>query len=301
MERRILENTIETDLRARVTNDERAYSGGTGIGDSLWHHLTRVADLAQRLGRAEGVDETACRLAGLFHDAGKFAGGGYHPGDRSEEEQSVDVLVELADKHAVETTVVERVAESIRQLYRDDPDPTPLTCVLFDADNLDKLGPLGIANYFVKVGLKGTGVSPDLLYRLTVELTYARCAPHCLATVTGRKIAHQRAPETTRFFYHLIESLRTEGLYDFHVDTVEFNGLTLEIAAPRACDCGGALARRITEVPGIKCSEIRGRALGRRITEVPGIKCSEIHLEHSCDACEFKHHIRFCRPRLIRL
>ncbi len=57
-----------------------------------------------------------------------------------------------------------------------------MAAVLFDADNLDKLGPLGVANYFVKIGLRGRGISTSSILRLTVELTYARHAPRCLAT-----------------------------------------------------------------------------------------------------------------------
>ena len=212
------------------------------------------------------------------HDAGKFAGGGYHKGERPEEEWSVDALLELAQTHAVEKALVDEVADSIRQLYRDDPEPLPLARVLFDADNLDKLGPLGVANYFVKLGLRGGAVSEKALYRLTVELTYARHAPRCLMTKTGRRLAAERAPETERFLTDLLEHLRESGLYDFRIEEIAHDGLPLVVAAPPACGCGGDL--------------------DRRVWEAAGMKCSEIHLEHSCRSCGFKNAIRFCRPRL---
>ncbi|MCP4674189.1 MAG: HD domain-containing protein [Deltaproteobacteria bacterium] len=273
-----MNNSLETDLRARVRAEEDQHSRNDRGSDSLWDHLERVAKLAEYIGHAENVDPQACRLAGLFHDAGKFAGGRYHDDDNPEEERSVEVLAALSKKHGIDATLVDQVAEAIRQIYRDDPDPAPLAQVLFDADNLDKLGPLGVANYFVKAGLRGGGISSNLLYRLTVELTYARHAPRCLMTKTGREMAGRRAPKTTRFLKDFLDDLRRDDLYDFHVIELIFDGLVLDVVAPVACACG---------------VEIK-----RRIWEIPGIKCSEIHLEHACASCEMRHEIRFCRPRL---
>ncbi len=272
-------HSLDTDLRARVRAEEDQHSRNDRGSDSLWDHLERVAKLAERIGRAEGVDSRACRLAGLFHDAGKFAGGIYHEDDIPEEELSVEALTALTKKHGIEPALVEQVSEAIRQIYRDDPDPTPLARVLFDADNLDKLGPLGVANYFAKAGLRGGGVSPNLLYRLTVELTYARHAPRCLMTETGREMARLRAPETTRFLRNLLDELQRDEMYDFHVIELIFDGLVLDVVAPIECSCGSKIERRIWEVQGIKCSEI--------------------HLEHGCASCEIRHEIRFCRPRLL--
>lgn len=270
---------MEAALRERVRKEEALFDRGDRTADSLWDHLLRVANLAEQLGRAEGLDPAACRLAGLFHDAGKFASGSYHKDERPEEAHSVNALRELAEAHGLDSILVEQVSEAILQLYRDDPDPTDLTRVLFDADNLDKLGPLGIANYFVKMGLRGNGVSQRLLYQLTVELTYARHAPLCLLTSFGRELAQKRAPETVRFFRGFLDALRDDGLYDFRIESVEFDGLVLDVAAPPRCECGGGLERKLWKVAGMKCSEI--------------------HLAHSCTECKASHEIRFCRPRLV--
>ncbi|KKK65696.1 hypothetical protein LCGC14_2971530, partial [marine sediment metagenome] len=59
------------------------------------------------------------------------------------------------------------------------------------------------------------GVSPSSLYRLTVELTYARHASRCMATESGRRLAEIRAPATIRFIKDLLSSLRDDGFYDF--------------------------------------------------------------------------------------
>jgi len=271
-------STLEAVLCERVRRDEASTGKSDKATDTLWDHLLRVANLAERVGRAQGVSPMACRLAGLFHDSGKFSSGVYHQGETPEEDLSVGVLRELGESHGLEPALVETVSDAILQLYRDDPEPTDLAQVLFDADNLDKLGPLGIANYFVKAGLRGRGVSQKLLYRLTMELTYARHAPDCLLTPFGRELAGRRAPATVRFLHDLLETLRQDGLYDFRIEEVEFNGLILDVVEPLACECGGELKRRIWKVPGIKCSEI--------------------HMSHSCAECEASNEIRFCRPRL---
>jgi uncharacterized protein len=214
----------------------------------------------------------------MFHDAGKFSEGRYHHDERPEEEGSVECLRELGAEHGLDSQLVDEVAEAILQLYRDDPEPSPLAAVLFDADNLDKLGPLGVANYFTKIGLRGRGISKSSILRLTVELTYARHAPRCLATETGRRLAQPRAAATIRYIKDLIDSLRDDGLYDFHVEEVDFDGLTLDVVTPATCECGGRLERKVWEVPGLKCTEI--------------------HLKHTCAECESEKALRFCRPRL---
>jgi uncharacterized protein len=270
---------LTSDLRDWVRREETLYARADHETDSLWDHLERVSRLAERLGKAEGVDLVACKLAGLFHDAGKFSGGRYHDDERPEEEGSVECLRKLGEKHGLDSGITEQVAEAILQLYRDDPDLSPLARVLFDADNLDKLGPLGVANSFVKFGLRGRGVSSSSLYRLTVELTYARHAPRRMATKLGRQMAEIRAPATIRFVKDLLSALRDDGLYDFHVEEMVFDGLTLDVVAPASCQCGGKLERSIWEVSGIKCSEI--------------------HLRHACTDCEESQEMRFCRPRLI--
>jgi molybdate transport repressor ModE-like protein len=270
--------SIEDALRERVRREEAAHGRGDTAPDSLWDHLTRVAVIATRLGRAEGLDPEICHLAGLFHDAGKFHGGRLHGDDVPEERHSVDVLRELAEQHEVPSEQVEKIAEAIEQLYRDDPEPTPLARLLFDADNLDKLGPLGVANFFVKRGLRGRGISPSFVHQFTVELTYARHAAACMQTATGREWARLRAPQTERFLRSFLDQLREDELADLVVEEIEFDGLILDVVSPRACNCGGEIVRDIWQVAGLKCSEI--------------------HVAHTCGECADRHELRFCRPRL---
>ena len=269
---------LEEQLRERIRTDEATASRRDRGHDSLWDHVSRVAAIARRLGSEEGVDPELCHLAGLFHDAGKFAAGRYHGDDLPEESRSVMVLRELTAAHDIPDEAVEAVADAIEQLYRDDPDPTPLAQILFDADNLDKLGPLGAANYFVKAGLRGRGIGEGVLARVTVELTYARHAPHSLLSGAGRRLAAIRAPQTVRYFHDLLDQLREDGLADLRVETVDHDGFLLDLVVPPACECGARLRR---------C-----------IWDVAGMKCTEIHVEHSCAACDRARELRFCRPRL---
>jgi len=270
---------LRNELRLRIRQQEADYSGGRKAQDTLFGHLERVSALSVQLALKEGVDPLGAELAGLFHDAGKFEGGCYHHGDKPEEEYSVEVLRALGTGFSLEPSLIDQVSDAIRQLYRDDPDPDPLGMVLFDADNLDKLGPLGVANYFIKSGLRGRGISTEMIIRLTIELTYARHATRCLYTAAGRSIAARRAPETTRFIRDFLTALREDGLFDSIIEVVDFKGLELEVVSPAACSCGGALSRRTWEQPGIKCSEI--------------------HLEMSCKMCDNRNEIHFCRPRLV--
>lgn len=270
----------EAALRDRIRSEEAEHGRNSKPPDSLWEHALRVASIAERLGVAEGFDPIACRLAGLFHDAGKFKGGGYHLCDEPEELWSVAALREITADKGFDVYLINQVGESILQLYRDDPDPNLLTKILFDADNLDKLGFLGVASFFVKAGLRGRGLSASFLYRITVELTYARYAPDCLATRAGRQLAAKRAPETIFYFKKLLNSLREDGIHDFRIKEIIYDGLTIDVVSPANCICGAKFTIKILEIPGLKCSEI--------------------HLNHICDNCGSQHELHFCRPRLMK-
>lgn len=270
------EQTIEQALRELVRREEAA---ADREADSLWDHLLRTSMIAQRLGRAEGVDPEACRLGALFHDAGKFRHGKRHGDNEPEEKHAVEVLRRLGTDHCLPEDQISEISEAILQLYRCDPDPTPLARVLFDSDNLDKLGHLGIANLFVKRGLRGRGFSPGFLVRqLTVELTYARHAEGCMQTEAGREWARRRAPQTRDFLFSLLDQLREDGLANLEVRELEIEGMTVDAVMPPACGCGTAL------VPEVRQEE--------------GIKCTVIFLEHTCDDCGDRYVVRFCRPRL---
>jgi len=277
---RVASEDIEASLREHVQREETAADRGDRIADSLWDHLLRTARIAEQLGRAEGIDPSTCRLAALFHDAGKFHRGELHGDSSPEEQHSVEILSRMARQHGIADDQVAEVSEAILQLSRGDPDPTPLAKVLFDADNLDKLGYLGVANFFVKRGLRGRGVSPSFVVQFTVELTYARHAVACMQTDAGREWARRRAPQTRRFFTSLLDQMRQDGLADPVITELEFDGLVIDAVVPSTCGCG--------------------RALVPEIRQMEGMKCRKIHLVHACGDCDERYEVRFCRPRLVR-
>ncbi len=272
---------LERALERRIRDDEaRAFRNQAPPG-SLWDHVCRVAALAERFAPSEGLSPLAGRLAGLFHDAGKFCRPISLDHNAPEEAGSAAVLREFAQVHAIDPTLVDEVEQAIVRLYRDDLDPSALSRVLFDADTLDKLGPLGVATFFAKAGLRGEGISRDLLHRTTVELTYAHHAPQMLWTAAGQALAARRAPATRRYFMDLFDALREDGLADFRIERLAYDGLTLVVAAPAACACGGAWQREITQTPAVNRTSIR--------------------VQHRCPVCGDTLRLRFSRPRLVSL
>jgi uncharacterized protein len=271
--------TIRNELGQYIRKEESSHGSADNIPDALMGHLERVASQAVRLALKEGVDPLCAELAGLFHDAGKFHNGKYHEGDRAEEEYSIEVLRELGGNNGLDPEIIVEVSNAIQQLYRDHPKLTPLSMVLFDADNLDKTGLLGIANYFIKSGLRGKGVTEEMIVDLTVELTYARYAARRFFTETGRAIAEHRSPDTIRFIHDFLESLKEDGLFDARVEHASVSGLELEVVTPSACRCGADMAKK-TWIQ-------------------QGVKCTEIHLEIACTACENRYKVKFCRPMFV--
>jgi uncharacterized protein len=270
---------IRNELGQHIRKEESSYGSDVSAPDTLMGHLDRVASYAVRLASEEGVDLLCAELAGLFHDAGKFHGGQYHKGDTPEEEYSVEILREMGKRNGLDPAIIEEASDAIRQLYLDDPKPTPLSMVLFDADNIDKMGLLGIANYFIKSGLRGEGITAEMLMDLTVELTYARYASRRLFTKTGRAIAERRSSDTIRFIHDFLESLKEDGLFDVRVERTSVSDLELEVITPSACHCGAKLAKK-TWIE-------------------KGVKCTEIHLEIACTACDNRYKIKFCRPMFV--
>ena len=270
---------LHHELGQYIRKEEAAFGASRRAPDTLMGHLERVAAHAVRLALKEGVDPLLAELAGLFHDAGKFHGGKYHEDDKPEEEYSIEVLREMGLKGGLNPATLDQAAVAIARLYRDDPEPTPLGKVLFDADNLDKIGLPGIALYFIKSGLRGQGLSADMIIGLTVELTYARYAARGLFTRTARTIAEQRSADTIRFIHEFLDALRENGIFDARIERIRVCDLELEVIMPASCPCGAAM--------------------GLKSWVEKGTKCTEIHIEMTCETCPSRHKIRFCRPRLM--
>lgn len=272
-------SAIRKELGRYIRKEEASYNSGDVASDTLMGHLERVACHAVRLALKEGVDPLWAETAALFHDAGKFHDEQYHEGDKPEEDYAIEILRTLGGQNGLDTAIIEQVSEAIRQLYCDDPTPTPLSMVLFDADNYDKLGLIGIANYFIKSGLRGRGITADIIIQLTVELTYARYATRRFYTKTGRAIVESRSLETIRFIHDFLQSLKDDGLFDARIERICISDLELDVILPSSCPCGASMGIK----PWIE----------------KGVKCTEIHLEIGCTACDNRYKIKFCRPLFV--
>jgi hypothetical protein len=83
---------------------------------------------------------------------------------------------------------------------------------------------------------------------------------------------------TISYIHDLLKTLRDDGLYDFHVEEVQFEGLTVDVVTPVSCPCGGSLERTLWKEADFKCTEL--------------------HIRHTCATCGECLELKFCEPRL---
>jgi uncharacterized protein len=163
----------------------------------------RVGRIAHHIAKAEGFDPEPALLAGLLHDIGKFAHGRYHADDTPEEQNAIRFAEQL-----LVGTMYERwlpvINEPILSSYLEGEVTSDIGRALHDADCLDKLGHMGVAQYFVKKALRRQFLDRDVIIRTSVELTYAHHAPDTLQTATGRSLARERSRRTRRFYTELL-------------------------------------------------------------------------------------------------
>jgi len=279
-----VENGALDELREAVRRHlgrEEALLAPPKAPSSLWAHSLRVARLARRLAReTTGAEPEEAFLAGMLHDAGKFEGGRYHEGDVPEEERSAAWALEVLPAHGFGEETSARVAAGIRGVHRQEGEPNLLAAVVQDADNLDKLGPHGVATFLVKAGLRGRGLDEDLLAQIGVELTYARYAEEAMRTEAGRSLAGPWARRTEELLLELIGSVREAGLFQPVVETLTFDGLDIVAIRPDRCRCSGT----------ISCS-VHGE---------DSVKCTMLRLDQVCSGCGDIRSVRFCCPRVGR-
>ncbi|MBM3297408.1 MAG: HD domain-containing protein [Candidatus Aminicenantes bacterium] len=173
----------------------------------LWEHSRLVAGLARRLAGAEGTDGNEAYLAGLLHDAGKFAGGRYHDDDVPEERASAAAATNVLKKSGFGPRLIRRVGDALESLYREAEKRNRLADIVHDADFLAKSGRLGVAHFFIKSTLRGRDLARMVTESLSRELTYAAALPANMRTAAGRRLARSRAEETRRYFRGLLREI----------------------------------------------------------------------------------------------
>ncbi|NHJ47181.1 MAG: HD domain-containing protein [Asgard group archaeon] len=249
--------------------------------DFLWDHSYRVGRIAYYIASHEGIDPFIPTIAAILHDAGKFVLGQYHADDISEEKHSSSIAEKLLSEEGLTKSEIKEVQEAITGLYVDQI-PNNIACkVIYDADRLDKLGVLGIANYFTKMTLRGTNLSSSIIRSLSRELTYATSAPKTMLTITGKKLAERRANQTLNYFKELLMELQFYGLGKYYVKefTIKDNQI-IQLVIPEKCP---------------KCKSKFVISLNTKT----GLKCEKVIANYECLKCDNRYSIEFCLPLII--
>ena len=196
---------------------------------------------------------------------------------------------EMLGEFGVERSDIEAVLEALRALYNDQL-PFVAPCrIVQDADQLDKLGALGVGAFFTKATLRGRGLIDALVQTLSRELTYAQAAPRSMLTETGKKLAGKQAAKTIAFFDDLLDDLEGWGIASFERRTIileeDFRTrdgavvqrMEVTIVMPRACpDCETSLG----------LTHLRAR----------GVKCEKLTARFACGDCGYSRETSFCLP-----
>lgn len=266
-------------VRQTLIQQETAYQHKSAEEplSSLWAHSSRAGRIAHHLALAEGLEPEPALLAGLLHDTGKFAQGSYHEDDIPEELKAVG-FVERILAGTVHERWIPMVSQAIVSMYLTMEATSDIGKVVHDADNLDKLGCMGVAQFFAKNALRRRFLNDDLMARASIELTYAHHAPDTLKTATGRALARARTIRTRRFYGELLEEWAQLGLGAFKIIEEDIAGIVCILVVPGACSCGGRLEIQ---------SDIRD-----------AIKCRSVLVRYSCLECGQHSEYSFCLPNV---
>jgi uncharacterized protein len=276
--KRLQPKVLET-IRKTLVEQESAYQKKFANAEfsSLWAHSERVGRIAYHLAEKEGGDATASLLAGLLHDIGKFFDGKHHEDDVPEEEVAAGLLEGLLSGTVYEDRIP-AIQEAILSLYREESFANEIGCVVYDADRLDKLGYMGVAQFFAKNALRRRFLDKDLLLRASIELTYAHHAKDTFKTNAGRDLAVVRCEKTQNYYRGLLEEWETLGLGRFHVREEDIEGIVCVLVLPVSCVCGAHLHVE---------SDIR-----------ESVKCRSVVVQYKCNKCQRKHEFSFCLPNI---
>ena len=244
---------------------------------SLWAHSLRVGRIALYIAQQEGCPTEPALLAGLFHDMGKFAHGCYHMDDTPEEKNAV-LLAERILMGTVYEKWIPTIREAILSCYFEGEATNDVGRIIFDADCLDKLGNMGVAQFFAKKAMRRQFLDDRLMIRMSVELTYAYHAPDTMKTATGKALARQRSLRTRRFYTELAEEWTMLGLGDVSIIEEDIASIVCVFVIPRACFCGGLLECR---------SDIRD-----------AVKCRSAVVTYRCKKCSAASEFSFCMPNV---
>ena len=118
-------------------------------------HALRVRAWGKKLAAEEGAESIVVELAALLHDIGRSGAV-----EKTHAESSAGLAVNILQKCGTPQTVITKVRDAIIAHSREaGHEPETLESkVLYDADKLDFVGPLGLARLFVLAGVQGWAI-----------------------------------------------------------------------------------------------------------------------------------------------
>ncbi len=278
-------------IEKELTEAEAHYNKQAGQVPSefLLDHTRRTAAIAYKISTLENEDPFLPTLVALYHDAGKFHGGEYHSDDMPEEKHAAVMAGAMLGEFGLDEASISAVLEALRALYDDNLLLVGPCRIVQDADQLDKLGALGVGAFFTKAALRGRGMIEALVQTLSRELTYALAAPKSMFTETGKRLASQQADKTIAFFDDLLGDLENWGIASFERRTIileeDFRTregalvpkMEVSIVMPSTCpECDASL----------ELTHLRER----------GVKCEKLIALFACIKCDYARETYFCLP-----
>ncbi|MFW9915284.1 MAG: HD domain-containing protein [Candidatus Thorarchaeota archaeon] len=242
----------EAKKRTREGEIRRGGEQSPELAGFLWEHVLRVAQIAYQLALKAGIqDVNTVVLSALLHDVGKFSGGEYNSEDIREEEISAEIAAEILESGGLPEDLVRNVKQTINQLYSN-ASPSEMTCLVHDADRLDKTGMMGLVNFFQKWTLRGLKLSEIIEQKIGPEITYLAHLKNSLKT----QVAKDSCPSVQgniEDLENLISEYNRISGKDLRITPYSFEGKKIYAVQKAQCTCGKPYIATISKTTTIKC------------------------------------------------
>jgi len=158
--------------------------------DHTFWHIELTVRIAEFLAEREGADKEVCAVAAYLHDIAKN-NSERHSSDGAEEASNFLASLEVPG------SFIKQVHYAISQHDNDRPKETLEAKVLWDADKLQSIGPLGFARVF---GYRLFFEKQDIRYAVERAREYIDFFAERFYTDTGRSIARRMFAHMEEFF-----------------------------------------------------------------------------------------------------